>query len=141
MSLLNLRAIFQRTSFKPISVPSTSIRCFANANRTIQSKSKSSLPPLEFIHPQPSIQFPYQDFTPTLQQLTPWIKLEQPEITSVPWHPKAKRTGIVGQKCGMMQLWSKHGVRFAVTVIRVNENKIRIIFCTFIIFKHHGYKI
>jgi len=42
----------------------------------------------------------------------------------LPWHQKARRTGLLGTKLGMMQLWDHHGVRLPITVIKVDSQVI-----------------
>jgi len=61
------------------------------------------------------------DFIPTLLRPVEWIRPTQPALPPpLPWHPSARRSGVLGTKLGMMQLWDHHGVRLPITVIKVD---------------------
>jgi len=62
-----------------------------------------------------------ENFSPTLFRPFPWIRITQPEAQSCKPDVKSKRTGLIGIKCGMMSLYDKHGVKFAVSVVRIDS--------------------
>lgn len=40
------------------------------------------------------------------------------------WTPESKRTGAIGRKMGMMQLWNSLGVQFVVTVVQLDKCQV-----------------
>lgn len=68
-----------------------------------------------------------ESFVPTLLRPVEWIRTEQPPLpTPLPWHPSAKRTGLLGTKLGMMQLWDHHGVRIPITVVKIDSQVVGV---------------
>jgi len=66
-----------------------------------------------------------EEFQPTLMRPVEWIRTSQPALPPpLPWHPNARRTGALGTKLGMMQLWDHHGVRIPITVIKLDSQVV-----------------
>lgn len=64
-------------------------------------------------------------FIPTMMRPVEWIKPTQPILPpSLPWHAGARRSGVLGTKLGMMQLWDHHGVRLPITVVKVDSQVV-----------------
>lgn len=64
------------------------------------------------------------EFTPTLSRPYQWIRTQPPIIYPVQWNESSIRCGLLGEKLGMMQLWTHWGERVIVTAIRIHKNYI-----------------
>eukprot|EP00466_Bigelowiella_natans_P004523 jgi/Bigna1/58233/fgenesh1_pm.66_\ len=51
-------------------------------------------------------------------------KVEEVKVHS--WSPESRRTGVIGRKLGMMQLWDDWGVMHLVTVVEIDSEVLRI---------------
>jgi len=57
------------------------------------------------------------EFVPSLEKPLEWVRDEQPMIQPATWRYYSVRTGLVGRKVGMMQIFDYWGKRFPVTVV------------------------
>jgi large subunit ribosomal protein L3 len=68
----------------------------------------------------------YPNFVPSLLRPVPWIRTDQPKLYPAPWSIHSVRTGLIGMKLGMMQLWTSQGVRLPITVLRVDSQVVAV---------------
>lgn len=67
---------------------------------------------------------PQSNFVPSAHRPYEWIREDSTPAVAVPWSPSSVRTGLVGKKAGMMQIFDQYGQRVPVTVIQLPDLRV-----------------